>query len=194
MKLAGLSSVPWSNGTREARFIEAWQPQQHKVVGGMKEYFLHVAKPVPLWEELLFSFTLEDAKESLELTGSPSWWAHDTFNSQKLFLCAWADRQTDRIYLQGGNCFEAVTAAVRDWCGEVLGFHSFPRVCRGGIALCRYRRRSGQRNWVRNKPSVSIFCLVFQEASCFSQGLLLANIHSNEVIQFLSLSLCVLGV
>lgn len=124
----------------------------------VKEYFLHIAKPVSLWQKLLFSFMLADVRESLESAGSPSWCGHDTSNNQKLFPCGWADRQTDRIYLQGRNLSETVTAALRDWCGEVLGFHGSPGVCRGRIALHQCRMRGGQSNSARNKPSISIFC------------------------------------
>ena len=39
----------------------------------VKEYFPRIAKPGPLGQKLLFSFTLADARESLEPAGSPSW-------------------------------------------------------------------------------------------------------------------------
>lgn len=127
---------------------------------------------------------LADARKSPGPAGSPSWWAHDTFNNHKLFPCGWADRQTDRIYLQGRNCSETVTAALRDGCGEVLGFHGSPGVCRGRTALRRCRMGDGQRIWATNKPSIYIFCFLFQEASPLGWGFWLKEFKAMRLFYF----------
>lgn len=140
---------------------------------------------------------LADARKSPGPAGSPSWWAHDTFNNHKLFPCGWADRQTDRIYLQGRNCSETVTAALRDGCGEVLGFHGSPGVCRGRTALRRCRMGDGQRIWATNKPSIYIFCFLFQEASPLGWGFWLKEFKAMRLFYFFiffSFSLCISGV
>lgn len=164
VKVVGLSSAPWS------------QLQQYKVGGRCKGICPACCKTCTLLTSFYFLSCWMMLQSPWSPAGSPSWWAYDTFNNQNLFPCGWVDRGTDRIYLQGRNCSETVTAALRNWCEEVLGFHIFPRVCRGRISLLQCRMRVGQRNWVRCKPSISIFHLFFQEASPLSWGLLLQGI------------------
>lgn len=71
----------WSRGMGEARSLRHSEAQlassdSHSIPRLMvdgKEDSLHSAKPVPLGQELLFSFTLAGARESLEPAGFPSW-------------------------------------------------------------------------------------------------------------------------
>lgn len=174
MEWAGVKTASWKcrvfpnhrGGKEIGQRIAGWwlQPQWHKAGDGDKERFPADCKTyVTLTEDVIFFHTSWcDARDSPGPTRSLSWWAHDTYtsNNQKVIPSICSDWQTGRIYLQGRNSSDIITAALRDWCGEVLG--------RFAQHWCR--KSSGQR---RNKPVFSIFLFLYFPRSPFRWGLLL---------------------